>query len=125
MSSYSTAKIVYKKGLQAVLTNLKRDYYEQIHGSLIHDLVIDAYPGIFVDSDRTEKIIRGLVEKEVLQPLQCAPNTSQRAFTGLQYSSSGYKHAISDFNTAYGLQTHFWFKVNTDKLEKIIEDLTH
>jgi len=121
VSAYQTAKIVYKKGLQATIQHLKDKPIDQIHGSELHDVVLNAYIGSYHDSSTTEKIIRGLVEIDVLSPLELNPTRSQVAFSGLQYSSKGYKSAGKSFETAYGLQTHFWFKIDRYKLAELLK----
>jgi len=102
--------MVYQQIADNVVSRLKNR--TQIHGSEIHDMILGWYYGrSFVDSYTTEQVIRYLVKEEILEPLEAAPTHSQAAFTGLQFSSKSYKNAVANFNTAYGLQTHFWFRV--------------
>jgi hypothetical protein len=119
MSDYQTAKIVYKKGLAAVMQRLSQlhNVRPEIHGSEINDWVCDAYRGSgLAETATTEKILRGLVEVGVLTPLQVQPNHSQAAFAGLSYSKNGYQNVVRYFTTAYGLQTHFWFTINRGEI---------
>ena len=87
--------------------------YTYIHGSDILEWVMMFYHGSATgDSHTAETIIRRLVADEILEPLECAPTLSQRAFAGLQYSRKGYKRAVQRFDCAYGLQTHFKFRIH-------------
>jgi hypothetical protein len=79
MSDYQTAKIVYKKGLAAVMQKLSQlhNVRPEIHGSEINDWVCDAYRGSgLAETATTEKILRGLVEVGVtLKKDMCKPLT--------------------------------------------------
>jgi hypothetical protein len=113
--SYQTALTVYRKGLEEVLKNLSVLNCDQVHGSEVNSWVIDCYSGNCIgESATTEKILRALVDVDVLTPLQASPNISQKAFSGLAYSKRGYRDTVSNFHTAYGLQTHYWFRVNSE-----------
>ena len=85
----------------------------QVHGSALRDaFALHGVIGSLWDMD--DSIIRGLVSNDTLEPIAFAPNTSQAAFTGLQYNKSYIREvATLKLGVPAGLANRFIFKFNT------------
>lgn len=122
-----TTFIVYKSFLIHVLQTIESCCYTQLHGYDIVEWSFNHYFGSSTAGNNVaEKIIRLLVDQKILEPLECRPNISQQAFTGLSVNNKYYKQQTKNFETARTFETHFYFHCDYYKakyyLENILED---
>jgi hypothetical protein len=94
-----------------------------VHGWYFVECVYDYYTGTgLAETATAEKIIRLLYRFGVISPVAYAPNTSQRAFFGLERPNRGFMSKLSNVASfpKHGRETHFQFNVKPQVVEEVL-----